>query len=145
MRHLQASSTRRMFVQASTKRDRKTPFASADKATDRGMSTRQLCALLPGRRHSLPQTRRQIGGCPLDNFVHFCQEDAIRFRRQGDRSGDVHSLPLQLVIRYRQLCALLPGRHHSLPQTRRQIGECPLSSAAVSDQVSTTLSTLHCG
>ncbi|XP_070205150.1 uncharacterized protein [Littorina saxatilis] len=67
MRHLQASSTRRMFVQASTKRDRKTPFASADKATDRGMSTRQLCALLPGRRHSLPQTRRQIGGCPLSS------------------------------------------------------------------------------
>ncbi|XP_070185105.1 uncharacterized protein [Littorina saxatilis] len=94
MRHLQACSTRRMFVQASTKRDRKTPFASADKATDRGMSTQQLSALLPGRRHSLPQTRRQIGGCPLNNLAHFCQEDAIRFRRQGDRSGDVHSTTL---------------------------------------------------
>ncbi|KAK7105636.1 uncharacterized protein [Littorina saxatilis] len=33
------------------------------------------------------------------------------------------------------------GRRHSLPQTRRQIGGCPLSSAAVSDQASTTLCT----
>ncbi|XP_070173712.1 uncharacterized protein [Littorina saxatilis] len=43
---------------------------------------------------------------------------------------------------HRQLCPHLTGRRHSLPQTRRQIGGCPLSSAAVSDQASTTLSTL---